>query len=1153
MNDNLIFCTLENVQLLDKYNLRNPSKGTLYFATTHLIFVDHEMRKETWILLMHISSVERLPITTTGSPLLVRTKTFQSVFFVIPRERDCHEMHQTLLRLSQPVHIDELYCFHYKSTPDDLPKSAGWNFFDIQTEYQRMNVPNDQWVLCNANKDYELCDTYPSAVYVPARASTAVLLGSASFRSRGRLPVLAYLHHNKAAIARCSQPLSGFSARCMEDEQMLDLIRRANPNCGYMYVVDTRPRINAMVNRAAGKGYENEAFYENIKFQFMGIGNIHVMRKSLLKLVETCDQNTPTMSSFLSGLESSGWLKHIKSILDTSWWIACALESGVSVCVHCSDGWDRTAQVCSLAALCLDPHYRTINGYQALIEKDWLSFGHKFTHRCGHIACDGRERSPVFTQLLDCTWQLLRQRPEAFQFNERFLLTLHDHAHACQYGTFVGNCEKDRRDLRLSERSFSLWGYMASHLNEYKNPLYNPKSHPDVLKPDLNAQSIRFWRGMYCRYESGVHPREPLGDLLPAATEHCSALEHHINYLTKVQYWGRSCCPPPQSTARAPHQLSHQGTVLGQELLPAATEHCSALEHHINYLTKVQYWGRSCCPPPQSTARAPHQLSHQGTVLGQELLPAATEHCSALEHHINYLTKVQYWGRSCCPPPQSTARAPHQLSHQGTVLGQELLPAATEHCSALEHHINYLTKVQYWGRSCCPPPQSTARAPHQLSHQGTVLGQELLPAATEHCSALEHHINYLTKVQYWGRSCCPPPQSTARAPHQLSHQGTVLGQELLPAATEHCSALEHHINYLTKVQYWGRSCCPPPQSTARAPHQLSHQGTVLGQELLPAATEHCSALEHHINYLTKVQYWGRSCCPPPQSTARAPHQLSHQGTVLGQELLPAATEHCSALEHHINYLTKVQYWGRSCCPPPQSTARAPHQLSHQGTVLGQELLPAATEHCSALEHHSNLRITTFKNLLGGKKADKNKETTVVNYQNGNVNSVEIETKTEELQIDNKLLYESGGTLSELECANHDHPLKDTTPKSNKIFLITEKTDDTIPATFALLEKEVNTVALDWKSIKNVTECSCSTPLDHFSRKHHCWGCGRCVCTRCVCARAPLPALAAPRPAPLCAACAPEASAPATPATPAALATPAAPLPTPAPEIVTPAN
>ncbi|KAI8440777.1 hypothetical protein MSG28_009105 [Choristoneura fumiferana] len=44
---------------------------------------------------------------------------------------------------------------------------------------------------------------------------------------------------------------------------------------------------------------------------------------------------------------------------------------------------------------------------------------------------------------------------------------------------------------RLSERTFSLWGYMANHLNEYKNPLYNPKAHPDALKPDLSAQSIR--------------------------------------------------------------------------------------------------------------------------------------------------------------------------------------------------------------------------------------------------------------------------------------------------------------------------------------------------------------------------------------------------------------------------------------------------------------------------------------------------------------------------------------------------------------------------------------------------------------------------------------------------------------------------------------
>lgn len=41
-----------------------------------------------------------------------------------------------------------------------------------------------------------------------------------------------------------------------------------------------------MANRATGKGYENETFYSNIKFKFLGIENIHVMRSSLQKLVE---------------------------------------------------------------------------------------------------------------------------------------------------------------------------------------------------------------------------------------------------------------------------------------------------------------------------------------------------------------------------------------------------------------------------------------------------------------------------------------------------------------------------------------------------------------------------------------------------------------------------------------------------------------------------------------------------------------------------------------------------------------------------------------------------------------------------------------------------------------------------------------------------
>jgi len=58
--------------------------------------------------------------------------------------------------------------------------------------------------------------------------------------------------------------------------------------------------------------------------------------------------------------------------------VADKVSSGSSVVVHCSDGWDRTAQLTSLSMLMLDSYYRTLRGFQVLLEKEWIGFGHKF-------------------------------------------------------------------------------------------------------------------------------------------------------------------------------------------------------------------------------------------------------------------------------------------------------------------------------------------------------------------------------------------------------------------------------------------------------------------------------------------------------------------------------------------------------------------------------------------------------------------------------------------------------------------------------------------------------------------------------------------------------------------------------------------------------
>lgn len=71
--------------------------------------------------------------------------------------------------------------------------------------------------------------------------------------------------------------------------------------------------------------------------------------------------------SWFSSLEKSSWLNNIGQLLKTATEIAIALEENARpVMVHCTDGWDRTPQISSLAQLLADPFYRTIQVRVAL-------------------------------------------------------------------------------------------------------------------------------------------------------------------------------------------------------------------------------------------------------------------------------------------------------------------------------------------------------------------------------------------------------------------------------------------------------------------------------------------------------------------------------------------------------------------------------------------------------------------------------------------------------------------------------------------------------------------------------------------------------------------------------------------------------------------
>lgn len=322
-------------------------------------------------------------------------------------------------------------------------------------------------------------------------------------------------------------------------------------------IIDARPTTNAMANVAMGAGTENMENYKLGKKAYLGIDNIHVMRNSLKTVAEAIREANlrPSVPLNRALLRKSNWLRHISTILDGALIIVRNIHLNAShVLIHCSDGWDRTGQLSAVAQICLDPYYRTFDGFKVLVEKDWLAFGHKFLDRSGHLSSEKyfmvtendddmeeegvsaqraaqaffatvqkqftstshlKEISPVFHQFLDCVRQIQRQFPERFEFNEQYLLDIYRHLYTCQFGTFLFNNERERQESASSsrksfvEQTCSVWDYLDSpserekHINSLYDTTLDSNQSRDAGADQgvlfYNPKDVRFWFRLFGR------------------------------------------------------------------------------------------------------------------------------------------------------------------------------------------------------------------------------------------------------------------------------------------------------------------------------------------------------------------------------------------------------------------------------------------------------------------------------------------------------------------------------------------------------------------------------------------------------------------------------------------------------------------------------
>ena len=301
------------------------------------------------------------------------------------------------------------------------------------------------------------------------------------------------------------------------------------------------------------KSLKIEQFPSSCAFVPVDVPEIKHIKNSFKKLLKICcplsKSKTQSKHGFYYQIESTDWLKQLQMILAIANEIVDVIDyKGCSAMLCLEESADITPQIVSIAQLCLDPYYRTFNGFRVLVEKEWLAFGHRFSHRSCQVGQPGTQISsqfaPIFLQFLDLVHQIMNQYQLSFEFNQYYLRFLAYHYISGRFRTFLLDCEAERAeygwiyaDLRKNDDEFdfvngrdflgnpnlskSAQTYMDSGINfigtsfwDYTEQLWEKSSiffnfyyvaasylggnssdekNPCVLRPKIHMNNFRVW------------------------------------------------------------------------------------------------------------------------------------------------------------------------------------------------------------------------------------------------------------------------------------------------------------------------------------------------------------------------------------------------------------------------------------------------------------------------------------------------------------------------------------------------------------------------------------------------------------------------------------------------------------------------------------
>lgn len=211
--------------------------------------------------------------------------------------------------------------------------------------------------------------------------------------------------------------------------------------------------------------------YNNIFLVYLNSENI--IKNEFVSIIEykKLPQKKQIINSFINLLKDdfedpettislrTEWLASLSLILSYSYKIfkktneSILSEKNTSLVIIGKNGKFRSAIISSLLQIFHDKYYRTIDGLNVLIEKEFNYLGFYFNN--GNE--NNKNNHSLFILFLDCLYQLVNIFTDEFEYNQMFIVFLMKRLYDNKFDSFLTNFYDNFSKLRSEKSTLSVW------------------------------------------------------------------------------------------------------------------------------------------------------------------------------------------------------------------------------------------------------------------------------------------------------------------------------------------------------------------------------------------------------------------------------------------------------------------------------------------------------------------------------------------------------------------------------------------------------------------------------------------------------------------------------------------------------------------------